>query len=195
MTLKTVYQTLEDRDTDLDKLESNGPYQCRTENTWLGDGYYFWDTFVENAHWWGKEVRQYQNGYIICKAICDFNDVECLDLQGNMEHLKQFKDSFELSKSVGKVNSNTTVKMFLEFLKGENKTFNFTAIRVNGVKSKNINSTYSLNLFFEKKQEQFKSQYFEFIPAVQICFFSKSSLNLRNYKIFYPAEYTDGYVV
>ena len=37
--------------------------------------------------------------------------------------------------------------------------------------------------------------YFEFIPAVQICFFSKSSLNLRNYKIFYPAEYTDGYVV
>ncbi len=191
MTLKTVYQTLEDRDSDLDKLESNGPYPCCTENTWLGDGYYFWDTFVENAHWWGKEVRKYPNGYIICKAYCDFNDVECLDLQGNMEQLKMFKDSFELSKQMGKVNNQTTVKMFLAFLKGENKAFNYAAIRVNGIKSKNFNSTFSINLFFEKKKEQ----YFEFIPAVQICFFSKTSLNLRNFKIIYPVEYADGYLV
>lgn len=77
MATKIVYQTLEDRQTDLDKIESNGPYSCRWENSWLGNGYYFWDTFIDNAHWWGVEGRKYKNGYIICQAECDFNDTEC----------------------------------------------------------------------------------------------------------------------
>jgi hypothetical protein len=189
---KKVYQTLEDRQTDLDKIESNGPYACRWENSWLGDGYYFWDTFIENAHWWGTEGRKYRNGYIICQAECDFNDTECLYLHGNMEHLKMFKDTYEFFKNRGFVDKQTTVKMFLEFLKKENESFKkFTAIRVNGMKSKRFDSPYSLNLFFENK----KDQYFESIPAVQICFFTKTSLNLKNYKIVYPDEYNSDYVV
>jgi hypothetical protein len=189
---KKVYQTLEDRQKDLDKIESNGPYICQWENSWLGDGYYFWDTFIENAHWWGKEGRKYANGYIICRAECDFNDIECLDLQGNMEQLKNFKDTYQLFKNRGIVDKQTTVKMFLEFLKKESDFFRkFTAVRVNGMRSKKADSVFSLNLFFEKRRDQ----YFESIPAVQICFFTKTSLNLRNYKIVYPDEYNDNYVV
>ena len=187
-----MYQTLEDRQTDLDKIESNGPFSCRWENSWLGDGYYFWDTFIENAHWWGTEGRRYRNGYIICQAECDFNDTECLDLQGNMEQLKMFKDTYELFENRKLVDKQTTVKMFLELLKKENKSFKgFTAIRVNGMKSKKFDSQYSINLHFENK----KDQYFESIPAIQICFFTKTSLNLRNYKIVFPDEYNNDYVV
>lgn len=186
-----VYQTLEDRNGDLDKLEENGPYSCHWENSWLGDGYYFWDTLIENAHWWGKEVRQYPNGYIICQTICDFNDTDCLDLVGNMEHIKMFRDSYSFLKSKGKVNESTTVKKFLAILKGELSSFKYEAIRVNGIKSKRIDSIYSVNLFFEEN----KKQYFELLPAVQICFYSKKSLNLRNYQIVYPDKYISGYVV
>lgn len=190
MAKKIVYQTLEDRGTDLDKIESNGPYICQWENSWLGDGYYFWDTFIENAHWWGKEGRKYAKGYIICQAECDFNDTECLDLHGNTEQLKMFKDMYELLKRKGIVDKSSTVKMILEFLKAESKYFNYSAIRINGVRSKNINSTYNLNLFFEPK----KDQYFELVSAIQICFFSKTSLNLRNYKIVFPDEYNTDYL-
>ena len=63
-----------------------------------------------------------------------------------------FKDTYELLKNRGIVDKSTTVKMILEFLKSESKYFNYSAIRINGVRSKNINSTYNLNLFFEPKK-------------------------------------------
>ncbi len=100
-TKKEVYQTLENRGTNLNKLVSEGPYLCNWENSWLGDGYYFWDTFIENAHWWGQEIRKYPNGYIICKAICDYSDESCFDLAGNTEHLKMLKDTYDFMKKEG----------------------------------------------------------------------------------------------
>ncbi len=182
---KTVFQTLENR--DVEKIELDGPFSCSWENTWLGDGYYFWDTFIENAHFWGKTARakKYKNGYVICEAKCDFNTHECLDLHGDLEKLKDLKDLFDLykSKSVGKSSKEITVKEFLALLKGEfPNEFTFTAIRVNGIKSKSMQSEFTMNIFFEKD----KQQYFEFNPAVQICFFNKNSMNLRDYKIVFP---------
>lgn len=88
------------------------------------------------------------------------------------------------------MDKNTTVKMILEFLRSESKYFNYSAIRINGMKSKNVNSNYNLNLFFEPN----KDQYFELVSAIQICFFSKTSLNLRNYKIVFPDEYNTDYL-
>jgi hypothetical protein len=190
---KTVYQTLENRGTHLRKLEANGPYPCHWENSWLGDGYYFWDTFIENAHWWGKEIRKFNKGYIICEAICDFNDEECLDLHGNLEQLKQFKDAYILAKKNKVIDDSSTVKNFLAKLRGEIKSFQkFTAIRINGIKSKNYNSIYSINFLFEDN----KNQYLEVIPAIQICFFNKTSMSLKNYRIVFPEEYEyiEGYL-
>jgi hypothetical protein len=184
---KIVYQTLEDRNSDVYRLEADGPYPCHWENTWLGDGYYFWDTFIDNAHWWGRDIRKYKNGYIICEAICDFNDTECLGLHGKLEHLQMFKESYELMRSRGMVDNKTTVKKVLAFLQGEMTSFNYTAIRVNGMKSRKLNSEYSINLIFETE----KIPYLDMLPAVQICFFKKNSLNLRNYKIVFPDTYRE----
>lgn len=191
MAIKRVFQTLEDRGTDLGKLESNGPYPCRWENSWLGDGYYFWDTFIENAHWWGEEIRCYPNGYIICKAVCDFNDTECFDLVGNTEHLELFYDTFEFLKSKGLANEGTRVKRIIEYLRNSVKIFKFSAIRVYGIRSKDYRSRFSYTQIFEKN----KSQYLDVKPAIQICFYSKTSLNLRDFKIVYPEEYIEGYAV
>lgn len=189
---KEIFQTLENRGTKSIELEQNGPYSCNWDNSWLGDGYYFWDTFIDNAHWWGNEVRKYEKGYIICKAECDFNSIDCLDLHGDLEQLKEFKDAYELMLANGVVTKETTVKNFLAKLKGQTTIFNnFKAIRVNGLRSKNHNSIYAINFLFEKD----KWQYFEMVPAVQICFFKKSALNLRNYKIVYPECYIDGYYI
>ncbi|KAA5549203.1 hypothetical protein [Adhaeribacter rhizoryzae] len=186
-----VYQTLEDRDTDLGKLELNGPYPCKWPNTWLGHGYYFWDSFIENAHWWGQEIRNYSNGYIICEAICDFNDSDCCDLVGNTEHLKLFHDTYEFLKQKGLANSKTTVGRIIQYLKEDVKTFKYSATRALGFRSKNFHSKFSFTLPFENG----KPAYLDFTPAIQICFYSKTSLNLRGYKIKYPPKYSDDYLV
>lgn len=188
---KTIYQTLEDRGTDLNKLESEGPYPCHWKNSWLGDGYYFWDTFIENAHWWGGEIRKYQNGYIICKAICDYTDELCFDLVGNTEHIKRFKDAFELMEKMGLANKNTKVKRIIHYLKNDLGLFKYEAIRAYGIKSKSYRSRFNFTLNFENN----RPSYLDFAPAIQICFYKKDSLNLRGYKITFPQEYIEDYAV
>ena len=54
MGVKKIFQTLEDRNNP-DEVESQGPFIC-TNNPWLGKGYYFWDTFLDLAHWWGTKA-------------------------------------------------------------------------------------------------------------------------------------------
>jgi hypothetical protein len=76
MANKKIYQTLEDRG-NADDIENHGPFPCKWENTWLGRGYYFWDTFMNNAHWWGKSVTIPD---VICEADCEFSTIKCLDL-------------------------------------------------------------------------------------------------------------------
>ncbi|MCH8546889.1 MAG: hypothetical protein LAT54_09150, partial [Cryomorphaceae bacterium] len=92
----------------------------------MGAGYYFWDSFIENAHWWGEEIRQYRNGYIICQAECDFTDEECLDLVGNTDHLSELFNTFELMKSKGLINRKTTVNRVISYLKNNLKSFEYT---------------------------------------------------------------------
>ena len=105
--IKILYQTLENRKNP-EIIEKNGPFLCNWENTWLGDGYYFWDSFINNAHWWGKEARKYKDGYIICKSICDYNSIDCFDLVGNTEHLQLLLEAFNTLSSYGLSNDKTT---------------------------------------------------------------------------------------
>ena len=55
-----LYQTLEDR-SNIDYVEENGPFICRRNSAWLGIGYYYWDTFVDNAHLWGEKIYKKNN--------------------------------------------------------------------------------------------------------------------------------------
>lgn len=187
---KKIYQTLQDRGDRL-KVENDGPFSCNWENTWLGEGYYFWDTFLDNAHWWGR-VRYKGKNYIICEAEIDFCNSKCFDLVGCTQHMDSFAKSIALMKKKGLYNENTTVARVFEFLKKAG-IFTYEGIRVSGINSKNKKENKQNCLHFELR----KPQYLDFMPAIQFCLFKIPSMNFRNFKIIYPEGYgyTDGYVV
>lgn len=192
MKVKVLYQTLKDKGNP-DYIEDNAPFICKWENAWLGNGYYFWDTFIENAHWWGK-VR-HNNSYVICGAECDFSSDLCFDLVGDTEHMQDFDDTVNLLKEKKLVDENTTVSRIINFLKEKIPDFKFEAIRVYGIKSiSDYNEEYKKykhRLIFEVS----KPQYLDYKPAIQLCLFKKTSLNLRNLKIEFPDEYNPDYII
>lgn len=191
MSTKVLYQTLQDKGNP-DYVEDNAPFRCNWQNTWLGEGYYFWDTFIENAHWWGK-VR-YGNSYIICKAECDFTSEKCFDLVGDTQHMLVFGESIEFLKKENLLKDDTTVSRVLNFMI-ENSIFKYEAIRVYGIKSISDYSEeyqkYRHRLIFELS----KPQYLDYKPAIQLCLYNRTSLNLRSIKIEYPDEYNVDYIV
>ncbi len=186
MSLKTLYQTLEDRGNP-DEVISDGPFPCNWPNTWLGDGYYFWDHFLLNAKWWGS--HRYQNNCIICKATCEYNTDRCFDLVGTTEHLEQFKDTVDYLRANNLISQNTTVRRILNFLRLTTKSFKYEAIRVYGVNSISPNTEvgklFANRLFFEIP----RPQYLDLTPAIQICLYKKDALDLNNFTIVYPDRY------
>lgn len=191
MKTKTLYQTLEDRGNP-DYIIDNAPFACKWENSWLGKGYYFWDTFIENAHWWGK-VR-YNNEYIISKMTCDFDTSICFDLVGDTDHMLDFSKSIEFLKNEQLLNSKTTVSRVIQYLR-DKIGFDYEAIRVYGIKSiseyKDEYKQYRHHLLFELS----KPQYLDYKPAIQLCVYKNNGLNLRDLSIDYPDEYNIDYVV
>lgn len=195
MIVKKVFQTLNNLNNPSD-IESDGPFICNREDAWLGTGFYFWDSFIQNAHWWGKACN-YKNGYIICQAICDYSDLECFDLVDNTDNLMQLNEMYEYLISQKLADSNTKVSQVLEFIRKNNAEFRFTSVKAIGLNSKSFYGDYSTHLIFEVKKHNGKSikKTLDLIPPIQICFYYKSSMNLREYKIVFPDEYVDGYVL
>ncbi len=180
---KSLYQTLEDRGNP-EEIRNNAPFLCRRKTAWLGKGYYFWDTFIKNAHWWGRTSYREHN-YVICRVSCDFDNKRCLDLVGNTSHMLDFEKVFKILKEHGMVTKETTVARVLEFLK-QKTDFSYEAIRVLGINSisdKNNKDTYRL------KFRESHRQYLDYKPPIQICVFQRKGLNLRNATIEYPDEY------
>lgn len=184
-----IYQTLEDKENP-DEVERSGPFKCNWRNSWLGDGYYFWDSFIENAHWWGKS--HCNNSYIICEAIVDFNENNCLDLVGNTKHLKDFGDSIEYMSKKGILTNQTTVSRVIKFMQDNDIIYGYSAIRAYGINSKSKNYHPNYRIIFEPNKT---FQYLPYKPEIQICLLNFSNLNFRDYKIVYPDEYIDGYLV
>lgn len=133
-----IYQTLEDRQND-EEVEDHGPYFCSeryangilksgTKEPWLGEGYYFWDTRIADARWWGDTVYS-RKGYIICKTTYDQNSPLLYDLVGDIRQFDEFIDCAELIKK--KLNLKTVkFPVVLAYMKKENVDFNYKAIRV-----------------------------------------------------------------
>mgnify|MGYP006357581213 FL=1 len=182
-----LYQTIEDRDNP-DEIERNAPYLCKAKNAWLGNGYYFWDTLIENAHWWGNS-HYYGSSYVIVQYSCDeLSCGKCFDLQGNLEHLKQFNSYLDLLKKESLISEQDTVAKVFEFLKNKTDFLDrYEAIRAYGHRSKKHSEFVS----FEKN----KPYGLERFPAIQLCLFKKNSLNLSCGTIVYPECYCSGYVM
>lgn len=192
--MRRAYQTLEDR--DIHKVETDGPFKCTKENAWLGHGYYFWDSFIENAHWWGKEVNNFKNGYIICESRYLLAENNCFNLVDNPIHLREFNQAKSLLIEKGLyVHNSTTVARIITYLRETLKIFKYEAIRAYGVNSINPGSTYSNRTKFKFSSFKDSFQYLDSLPAIQICFCSKTSLSLTGFVIVYPIEYIEDYVV
>lgn len=193
MEIRKAYQTLEERDTHL--IEINGPFPCERRNAWLGLGYYFWDSFIENAHWWGTECACYKN-YVICESTFDLDETKCFNLIDNYEHLHQFNNTRKLLQEQGLyIKDKTTVARVIEYLKNTTHIFHYEAIRAYGINSINSNSQFSNRTIFIHKEGKRSFQYLDSTPAIQICFYTKTSLNRSGFKIIYPPEYSNEYLV
>ncbi len=172
-----IYQTLEDRENAFE-IERDGPFRCRRNDAWLGEGYYFWDSHKTLGHWWGK-ITYGKNKYVICESTCIL-DQDCWDLHGEGKHRKEFKEAaIELSKSHTK--NDPTVPEIIEFLKRK-RFFTYQAIRIFGINSMNRKDEYSNRVIFHHKLPG----YFDLNPTIQICLFRRDVCSFNGYKIVYP---------
>lgn len=185
-----LYQTVEDRNNP-DYIEDNAPFKCDKKSAWLGIGYYFWDTFLDNAHWWGETVYG-KNEYVISEYFYNYSHEQCFDLHGNMEHIQYFHEIVKFLEEEKLLNDKTTVPWIIEYIKRSTDFLNkYEAIRVYGHYSKS--STITLKIYFSTKDR--KNQFLELNPAVQLCLFNKTSLNFSRGKIIFPTKYISDYVL
>lgn len=168
----TIYQTLEDRDND-EEVQAHGPYWCDLyeadgkkkegiKEPWLGAGYYFWDTLIENAHWWGRTIYP-KKGYIVCQSQYDSHSPQLFDLVGNVSHSREFVDCVAFIKSNGK-GQKRAFSQVLTYLR-QHTDFRYKAVRARPHPRKFV----SADISFPGGQMEFEK-----LDKVQICFFDKS---------------------
>lgn len=186
----TLYQTLEDRD-NIDEVESCGPYPCKRRSAWMGIGYYFWDTFIDLAKWWGR-VTYSASSYIVCKTVINFVEGELLDL----EQPEVMLDFENVSRNVlpmlyPESNHETNhVRLVLDALR-KRPEFKYKAVRLRG--SDSIN--YDEELMKHRMQFPTANRhrpYLDLRPAIQVCIFDKSIIGKNNFKVVYPEKYVVG---
>ena len=176
--LTDIYQTLEDRG-NYDEIECHGPYYCSlydsngrlkngTQEPWLGEGYYFWDTRIEDAIWWGRTIyNAHYKGYVVCSTCYDQHSPLLFDMMGSIALCEEFGLCAKIVRencSIKKV----TFPLVLEYMKKQDR-FTYKAIRVMPYPEKQ--NLKNCILFPGKKAK------FEFPNKIQICFFDKTLLN------------------
>jgi len=184
-----IYQTLKDKENP-DEVERHGPFICNWANSWLGAGYYFWDYFVENAHWWGN--THCKGRYMICEASIQLDSDNCFDLVDNFKHLDDLEKSINLMKENGVFQKGVTLSKVIGFMRDNDIFPNFSAIRANGINSKNELYKPNFRIYFENNNTY---HYLNYKPEVQICIMKFENLDFKDFKIVYPDEYIDGYAV
>ncbi len=83
------YHTQENRPQD-EPLAS--PIKCRTNDAWLGVGYYFW-TEETMAHYWGADRKMQTGSYDVYTAY--LNTEKCLNAVFNEEHYFFFQSKID----------------------------------------------------------------------------------------------------
>lgn len=176
---RVLYQTIEDRNNP-DEVEQHGPFKCTNKTAWLGHGYYFWDTFIDLAHWWGG-LNYNPNGYMICQSSCgeDMNNV--YDLVGKPELFIEIEQVATIIKTYNKV-KEVYVPEIIEYLKQKTSFLNkYKAIRVNPLCTRH-NADFRYKFHYKNKA------FIDTRPAIQFCVLDKCFLSSK-YHIVYPETY------
>lgn len=192
MKLTDIYQTLEDRQ-NYSEIENNGPYFCSEKDKngllkkgvkepWLGEGYYFGDTRIEDAQWWGITVYG-RKGYVVCHTIYDQHSPFLYDLVGDVSLFDEFIACAEFIKQKLKKNI-ITFPVVLRYLK-DKANFNYKAIRVWPYPNK-----------IEKTSVKFPDYRMELAKAnkIQICFFDKTLLT-KPYRIVFKQSFLENQTI
>lgn len=132
-----IYQTLEDRG-NREEVAIHGPYLCRsvdekgekksgTREPWMGEGYYFWDTRIEDAKWWGDEIYG-DSRYIIGRTTFDEQSGLLFDTVGRMADLDDFLKCIRLLRDTYHPD-RLTIPFVIAFLR-RTADFPYKAIRM-----------------------------------------------------------------
>lgn len=167
-----IYQTLEDRGND-EVIESHGPYKCLShtgngllkkgvKEPWLGEGYYFWDTRIEDAYWWGNVVYS-RTGYVVCQTTYDQYSPMLFDMVGRVDHYEEFIKCAAYIKTQRNL-ERISFPAVLAFLK-KHAGFSYKAIRVHPI-PKHVKDE---GVFFPGNRLIVSE-----IDKIQICFFDNT---------------------
>lgn len=196
----TLYQTLKNLENP-DIVERDGPFICTWENSWLGTGYYFWEAWISNAHWWGE--AHVKGPYFICESNAVMTKENCFDLVGDTAHMKEFEAAVDKMQAIGMLKGGiTTVSRILNYLQTRT-VFKYEATRAVGYNSigEEKHKDKIFRMFYEKpKTPKRKGQkpiihLLDYRPPIQFCLYKKSSMSHNSYRIIYPYEYISDYVL
>lgn len=179
MYAKKLYQTIRAYGQPKD-LERQGPFVCTRRDAWLGEGCYYWETFIEHAHWWGH--KSYAGSYYICKSELSIPRDRLYDLEDS-DTLMEFD---EIVRELEKVHPDKeiTVPFVIQYLK-KVVHFPYKAIkaRFEGAKSKRSKAADGDYLYINMT---YRSSCLDRKPHIQVCLLDKSTIGKGNYKIIYP---------
>ncbi|MCC6279564.1 MAG: hypothetical protein IT262_03125 [Saprospiraceae bacterium] len=178
----TGYHTVEDRNNP-DVILLEGPFRCEREDAWLGHGYYFWDTRIELAHFWG-ELNFNRRGHVICRGIINDDPGILWDLDGRIAHQEEFIAAIDMMIDAGIISrdEDATVNEIITFLK-KRDILTYKAIRA----ADEDNDTYFIRFKPRKAPKQAKMRLRQ---RVQICLIEKNNLTLQEFLIIFPEKYT-----
>lgn len=178
METKSLFQTVEDRG-NIDEIESQGPFLCNRSNAWLGKGFYFWDSFLDLAHWWGRTV--YMGKYVICRSYCDSTSNKVYDLYNDFETLKEFADLKSALQDKLHISNISVGEVLCYLIKNSDFTNRYQAIRAK--------ATGCMRHAPTMRFVNYNSAYLELMPPVQFCVLDKRFLVDHSYRIVYPSKY------
>lgn len=131
------------------------------KKAWLGDGYYFWEHYIENAKYWGKE--HYNGNYEIYESQYCNNEygLDFIDCYEHRDDLLSIYNEISSRVNEGDYNLPTLVRLLLE--QALQSPDNIRYIRID------------TGTFFPKEKisicvpTQPKRIWIEKIPLIQVC--------------------------
>lgn len=181
--MSILYQTLEDCN-NVDYVEANGPFLGNVRDRWLGAGYYYWDTFINSAHFWGG-ISYLNSGkdYLIAQSIVSLPSDRVLNLiePSDLTKFAAWRDEYARTFPGSKV---TVEKVLTHAENVMGDGFPYIAIRADFRDCINIRE-------FQDRISPNGKAYMDLKPPIQICIKDRSVIGKDNFKVIYPECYMD----
>lgn len=179
------------------------PIYCSTSEARLGWGYYFWDSLIQAAHWWGR--THYRDNYIICQSFYDAHSDRYFDLVGDLTHREMLREcADELRKRKQEDFSLAEVLELLKIVRPQFKEL-YWAIRAEAVNKRYSDGKLDIPLY-KGKSSSCEETDISFAHGdrrlvvscsqrVQVCVMNLAFLLEGEYRSVYPEYRDELYVV